>query len=236
VDVYTFHSTAVARNPNVERQLNLMREANPKFLIVPSQWQGESLKQLAKAWGFRLPEIIPIWHGVHFWKLPPSMVTPNSFILWGKAHLGRVGDNHILAEVAKRFPRLNFKVTIWQKGIPKPRNVEIIGRQSFNWMLNLMSRCLLMIFTWPESGGIQAYEAMALGKPVLSPAAGGVAEVIKHKRNGYLWRNLEELCSGIDYCLSHYADIGEAAKVRAKELTWERSARKHLEVYLRCLV
>lgn len=236
VDVYTFHSSAVERNPNLRWQLGLMREAKPRFLVVPSRWQGNRLKRIANGWNIPLPEVVPIHHGVQFEKIPPGLIgVPGSYILWGKSHLGRVGDNDILAEVASRFPDSHFFTTLWREGLSKPHNIRVIGKRSHQRMLQIMGYCEFMIFTWPESGGIQALEAMALGKPVLSVAEGGIAEAIEHKKSGYLWTNLDDLCRGIEFCRANWKRISVAAVERAKEFTWERSARKHFELYQRCL-
>lgn len=235
VDVYTFHSTAVSRNPLVVRQLNIVRRLRPKFLVVPSIWQAKSLQVIADRRGVKVPEMVVIHHGAQFERLPKPRWSPNSYVLWGKAHLGRVGDNDILAEAANEFPNLQFKTTLWKKGMKRPRNLKVVGTMPFELMVETINRCSLVICTHPESGGIQAIEAMALGKPVLSVSRSGVAEVVEHRKSGYLWGSREDLLRGIEYCLTHYERISAAAKARAMRFNWRDSASKHVELYERCV-
>jgi len=60
------------------------------------------------------------------------------------------------------------------------------------------AKAFLMPLEWNEPFGIVMPEAMACGTPVIGFPKGAVAEVVKHGVNGFIAKDLEELCLMID--------------------------------------
>lgn len=71
-------------------------------------------------------------------------------------------------------------------------------------------------------------ESMCCGTPVVGFNNGGIPDMIKHKKNGYLaqYKNEEDLAEGIEYCLNHRL-IGNLSD----EFSTERIIEDHLNLY-----
>jgi glycosyltransferase involved in cell wall biosynthesis len=85
-----------------------------------------------------------------------------------------------------------------------------------------------------EGFGLTVAEAMACGTPVIAADAGSLPEVVGRAGLMVPARDEEALARCIEQVLDHLGLVGElaaAGEKRARQFTWERSARAHLEVY-----
>jgi glycosyltransferase involved in cell wall biosynthesis len=87
-----------------------------------------------------------------------------------------------------------------------------------------------------ESFGIVNLEAMASGLPIVASRIGGVPDVVKDGENGLLVppRDHEALAAAIIYLLENgdvRKKIGENARKKVENYSWEKVAEKYEEVY-----
>jgi glycosyltransferase involved in cell wall biosynthesis len=82
-------------------------------------------------------------------------------------------------------------------------------------------------------------EASACGCPVIATDAGAHTERVVHRKTGYLvGQSAEEIAKSIVQTISdtdNVKSLGEEGHRIAEGLTWEKSARKHLELYDRLI-
>lgn len=95
------------------------------------------------------------------------------------------------------------------------------------------------IFVFPALGepwGLSLTEAMATGKPVVAADDGGPAEIVDHKRNGFLVRPVDpdSYAEAIIHLLENRSimqDMGDGAAFKAKTYSWEKMAMAYSEIY-----
>lgn len=83
------------------------------------------------------------------------------------------------------FNRLNLPLVVVGEGelhkelkAKAGLNIEVVGRQPFDVIRNLLQRCKGLIFPGVEDFGIVPVEAMASGAPVIAYAKGGALETV----------------------------------------------------------
>lgn len=82
---------------------------------------------------------------------------------------------------------------------------------------------------------MKLFESMAMARPTVAASLGQIAEVIEHRKNGWLYEpgNLESLTAALETLLDDpqlARDIGSAARRQVlKSYTWEAVARQVLE-------
>jgi glycosyltransferase involved in cell wall biosynthesis len=90
-----------------------------------------------------------------------------------------------------------------------------------------------------EAFGLTAVEAMAAGKPVVVPNVGGLPEVVRHGRTGYLYDSFRELVERLSVFVSDKKlarRMGFSARRRVLEkFTVERMARDTFKFYEKIL-
>ncbi len=95
---------------------------------------------------------------------------------------------------------------------------------------------ILTHVTLVEGLGIAILEAMAMGKPVLATAVGGIPEIVENGRTGLLVEPSEgQVFEGIERLLSD-RDLAQRLGRNGRffvetEMTWDRIARKFVTVY-----
>ena len=115
--------------------------------------------------------------------------------------------------------------------------VHFLGRIPHERVLALMARAQLVALpSWDEAFGLVYTEAMAQGTPVVAGRGEGPEDFITDRVSGYLApvRSPEALAGIIAEVLDdpeRAAEIGEAGRAAAFDLSWERNAKLTLGVY-----
>jgi glycosyltransferase involved in cell wall biosynthesis len=76
-------------------------------------------------------------------------------------------------------------------------------------------------------------EALSCGVPVVAFAIGGMPEIIQHKETGYIakYRDIDDLATGIEYCIKHNNKLGEKAVIhRNQENSMSVIGRKYADL------
>lgn len=76
-------------------------------------------------------------------------------------------------------------------------------------------------------------ESFSCGTPVVAFKIGGIPDIIKHKKNGYLAKpfDVKDLAKGIEFCLSNNKLGKNARKKAEKEYSQDRQAKKYIKLY-----
>lgn len=140
--------------------------------------------------------------------------------------LSLVGDGPLREELEK-FCK--------QQGI---HDVEFLGELPYREVLKQVANSDIFILTSLEEGMPNAIiEALALGKPVIATAVGGIPEVVKDGVNGILVppKSTEHIAKALERLLSDSElrrKLGEAAAESVKDYTWSKIAEKYERIYM----
>jgi glycosyltransferase involved in cell wall biosynthesis len=114
--------------------------------------------------------------------------------------------------------------------------VRFVGVQARERVWELLRRCELFVLpSRYEIFGIAALEAQACGKAVLASDVGGLGRLVRDGETGLLTRpkSVPDLAAGLARLLEDpalRARLGEAGRERAAAFTWEKIARRYLEL------
>jgi glycosyltransferase involved in cell wall biosynthesis len=109
-------------------------------------------------------------------------------------------------------------------------NVHLLGEMGRVDVLDFLDTCDGLIMTSrDEALPVAILEAMALGKPVLSTAVGGISEVIRHGQNGFLFADLRP--ETIAHQLVEFASQPDLAVRLGENARKDFEARPTLEDY-----
>ena len=86
-----------------------------------------------------------------------------------------------------------------------PDNIEFLGWQTDDDVLELYRNCRMLIFPGEEDFGIVPLEAQACGRPVVAFGRGGALETVKENVSGIFFeeQTVESLLDGIKRCAAH---------------------------------
>ena len=116
-------------------------------------------------------------------------------------------------------------------------DVEFLGKLAHRDALKHIADSDVFILTSVEEGiPIVIIEALALGKPVIATAVGGIPEVVKDGVNGILVppKSAEHIAKALERLLSDSGlrrKLGEAAAESVKDYTWSKIAEKYERIY-----
>jgi len=116
--------------------------------------------------------------------------------------------------------------------------VIFIGEVPHYKVMEYMASCdIFSLPSWNEGFGIVYLEAMAHGKPVIGCEGEGIEDFVEHDKSGLLVKpkDVDSLVKALDFLLSNPTKAQEIGK-RARDLvlknyTWEKNAKKTIEVY-----
>jgi glycosyltransferase involved in cell wall biosynthesis len=115
--------------------------------------------------------------------------------------------------------------------------VEFLGQLPHRDALKHIANSDVFILTSVEEGMPSVIiEALALGKPVIATAVGGIPEVVKDGVNGILVppKSAEHIAKALERLLSDSGlrrKLGRAAAESVKDYTWSKIAEKYERIY-----
>jgi glycosyltransferase involved in cell wall biosynthesis len=113
--------------------------------------------------------------------------------------------------------------------------IELLGRRSRDEIRTILAESDVFVLpTVRESFGLAALEARCVGLPVVAMAASGVAELIRHRREGLLARSDSELAAHVA-TLVRDAELRETIARHNRNTVppydWPRVIEQHLALY-----
>lgn len=207
------------------RVIEAIRHA--RTVTVPSEWVAETFRR-----DMRLaPAVVP--HGID-WREWQHSEDNEGYILWNKNRAGvDACDNSVLTPLAKQFPNNIFVATFPPQG--RPQNLKVLkdGVVPHSEMKRLVQRAGVYLSLVKETFGIGVLEAMAAGVPVLGWNYGGNSFLVEHGVSGYLAEpgNLDDLYTGLDYCLKYRDTLGANGRELVKKWTWQSACEKLTHIY-----
>jgi len=188
-------------------------------------------------------------HGV-----PPADYLPGHRVVLAAGRLvERKGYEHVLAAVARLTEtRDDLRAVVAGEGALRRRletlaadlglsgRVEFPGRLDHADLLAMMARAdVFALPSAPEGFGLVHLEAMTQGTPVVGCLDQGPADFIEDGVSGHLvpYGDVDALVAALSATLddpqrAHI--VGEAGRRVAETFTWERNARRMLELYEHC--
>ncbi|MCD6470762.1 glycosyltransferase family 4 protein [Candidatus Bathyarchaeota archaeon] len=137
-----------------------------------------------------------------------------------------------------------MKENLWSLAVRTgyQHKITFLGFLSDKDLIELtLSSDVLVIPSVYEPFGIVALEAMAAGVPIVASNTGGLSEIIKHDRTGFLAyaENPDSIAWGVNKILSDpgYASwlVQNAKKEVYENYSWSVAARRTVDVYRRAL-
>ncbi len=138
------------------------------------------------------------------------------------------GDFDLIASALVPYKKIDLAVTVYNrsgrrlkivgtgtefeslKAMARP-NIEFLGRQTDEELLELYRRCRMFIFPGEEDFGIAPLEAQACGRPVVAFGRGGALETVKAGVSGLFFdqQTPEALTAAIEACANKNWDSGQ---------------------------
>lgn len=143
-----------------------------------------------------------------------------------------------LREAIKLIPRVTLHVVGEGVEVNSPNTIYHGQLQGKDLVKQIHKARVLVLpsTSSAESFGMVLIEAMACGVPVIGTSIGGIKTIINDKKNGLLVlpRDIESLSNSISYILDNQSEADRLAEKAYKQVikyfTWDKSARKYLEV------
>lgn len=192
---------------------------------APSEWVANAIRR-----GMWLsPEVIN--HGVDLEKFTPleEHETNLGYVFWNKSRVDPVCDVVPCEMLASLCNDVKFISTFGHRS----SNLEVTGLLHPSKMDSLLRFAGVYLANTRETFGIGTLEALACGVPVLGWNWGGQAEIITHKKQGWLATpgNFDELREGLYYILANRPSMSIEARKLAEQYTWDKAIAKYAALY-----
>jgi glycosyltransferase involved in cell wall biosynthesis len=150
---------------------------------------------------------------------------------------GRIGNLkgcHVIAEVAKRFPQVDF--ILCGQGDPAPYVCEnviykppIHGHERASYLSSLTALIAPSSFMEPFCGA--NVEAQLCGTPVIGPEHGAFTETVEPFKTGLLCHTLQDYCRGVQMALDGKFDREYVARRAASRYDMFVVARRYEYIF-----
>ena len=212
------------------------------YLVVPSSHARKSFVEE----GFEAERILQIPYGVDLRSFRPvSRMRDGIFrILYVGSVTLRKGLQYLL-EACRRLRLANSELVVAGPIDPAFRPILSQYEGIFRYVAPVPKADLYQfygtgdVFVLPslaDSFSLATLEAMACGLPVVVSENTGAADIVQEGRHGHIVpiRNVDQLCQRLEELAAdpeRAKALGQAARVRAQEMTWARYGREALQAY-----
>ena len=215
-------STVAALENYVHKYLNYY--AYVDYFVCPSVFQLEKYKQF----NFFNDKLVQIYHGYDYAeiekaKLMPTQTSERYIVFVGR--LERIKGAHTLLKAMQSFPQIKLKIIgdgtqeaelVAFKNEHQLNNVDFLGKKNKSEVLQLVKGADFLICPSEcyEVLGFTVVEAMALGKPVIGAAIGGIPEMVINNYTGLLFEpgNAAQLAERIQLFYDNESLVTEMGK------------------------
>ena len=237
IDCYTNHGVYPTNKdtPAWQRRGNRVISQNFKIadeITTVSQWTASRWDW----WEGIDPHIIYNFIDLDEWdNIEGHFQTKKPYALWAKIkpHQG-LGE---AIRLAAQNPNHNIVFTL--APIPVTSNVTVTGILPFDQMKLALKDCsVYLALSSVDNFPLQVLEAMALGKPILAFAMGGIPEAVRHEQDGYIVQNVNEaeIQKGFEYCLKHAERLGNSGRKRIEDwFSVDKIVPQYVKVYEKIL-
>lgn len=204
--------------------IRAMRKAD--VVTAPSKWISNILKK-----GMWLDAPV-LYHGIDIDDWEPGV--NREYVLWNKTRIDPICDPYPVHMLSSRAKDTHFVTTFYEPNHNPNSNVLVTGTRPYQEAKAFVQSASVYLATTRETFGIGTLEAMACGVPILGWAWGGQAEIIEHKKTGWLSRpgDYDHLLEGLQYCIEHRERLGQAAReVVLSSFTWHTAMERYASLY-----
>ncbi|USS41432.1 glycosyltransferase family 4 protein [Thermococcus aggregans] len=189
------------------------------------------LKKRALDLGARKINVIP--NGIR--KLKPKKAVKRYITFIGA--LTYYKDPETFIRLAEHFPKEKFLIVgdgplMGELKNKAPPNVKFLGYRTD--IENVLAESkMLVVPSLREGFGLVIVEANLLGVPVVGRAVGGIKELIRDGKNGYFFKDFDELLEKVRLLLDNKKALkmGRTGRRISEKYAWEKITEKVEEVY-----
>ena len=150
--------------------------------------------------------------------------------------LNRLEPYKQIMELIRIFPQDKKLVVMGKGSLLEPakklaqklkKQIKFLGYVSEDVKYKTLAQAKALIYPNLEDFGIVMVEALAVGTYVIGNTQGGAAEIVKHKKTGFLIESIEDLKNGIHWIEQQLKDLNvkaECKKLQSEALRFDSKA------------
>jgi glycosyltransferase involved in cell wall biosynthesis len=192
-----------------------------------------SAQTLVERLGLPEERVRPIHLGIDHDVFTPGEERRGEFLLYpalGWPHKNHARLFEAFAQLREKRPDLELVLTSYEGAVPE--GVRSLGRVPREELVELYRTASALVFpSLYEGFGQPPLEAMACGCPVACSNAASLPEVVGDAARLFDPTSVEETVAAVDEVLDDPEPWRARGRERAKEFTWEKTARAHDDVY-----
>lgn len=231
--IVTAHGSDLDFMSNLPLGKYFVRESIAKSDVIIAV--SHYLKKRALSFGAKRVKVIP--NGIKALKLKKAAKRYITFI----GTLTYYKDPKTFIQLAECFPTEKFLVVgegplMEELKSTAPPNVKFLGyREDID---NILAESkMLIVPSLREGFGLVVVEANSLGVPVIGRAVGGIKELIRDGKNGYLFKDFDDLVEKVTLLLDNKKALkmGKIGRRISEKYTWGKVAERAERVYMEVL-
>jgi glycosyltransferase involved in cell wall biosynthesis len=200
------------------------------LVITISHHAGSTLVERL---GIPKARVRPIHLGIDHDVFTPSDAPRGNFLLYpalGWPHKNHARLFEAFALLRERRPELELVLTSYEHSAPE--GVRSLGRVTREELVDLYRTAAALVFpSLYEGFGQPPLEAMACGCPVACSNVASLPEVVGDAARLFDPTSVDEMVAAVEEVLDDPEPWRARGLARAKEFTWEKTARAHDNVY-----